>query len=454
MTTAIDKGASGPLARRRRTLVIVLGAAVAVAAMGLTSPLWIKSPQQLAAEAEPPLATVLTAPVERRVLRDVVVLRGEIRAAETYQVTPGSSTGGAAIVTRLDVGPGDTVESGDVVLEVSGRPLVVLHGKTPAYRDLKPGAEGADVAQLQRALRDLGYEPGDREGWFGAGTKRALAEFYHSRGYDPLPASDTDDELIRSARAQIVAADRQVEDARELVETLEDSEETTDQQMRQALTSLTRAREDLDAARAELARVEATTGPMLPLNEYVFLPTRQARIEGLAAAVGTEVQAPLVTFAVGELVVVADLTTAQRTLCKVGAPVEITGDGGWSRSGVIATISDTPGPAQTGGAVEADATGYPMVVTSEEGFDPEHAGQNVRLTVEVASSEREELVVPLAALYLSADGSAYVNKWLPDGHEEPVVVEPGMSAQGYVAVAATSGRLGVGDLVTVGGEPQ
>src|SRR5690606_31904763 len=104
MTTAIDKGASGRLARRRRTLVIVLGAAVAVTAMGLTSPLWIKSPQQLAAEAEPPLATVLTAPVERRVLRDVVVLRGEIRAAETYQVTPGSSTGGAAIVTRLDAG--------------------------------------------------------------------------------------------------------------------------------------------------------------------------------------------------------------------------------------------------------------------------------------------------------------------------------------------------------------
>ena len=49
---------------------------------------------------------------------------------------------------------------GDVVLTASGRPVFVLQGQVPAYRDLTPGLTGADVDQLKQALDRMGFEPG------------------------------------------------------------------------------------------------------------------------------------------------------------------------------------------------------------------------------------------------------------------------------------------------------
>lgn len=456
MTTAgHGADASAPLARRRRVLVAVLGLAVAIAVAGLSSPLWIKSPQQLAAEAKAPPPSVITAPVERRVLRDVLVVRGDVRAAQTLDVTPGSSTGSAAIVTKVKVGQGDTVKAGTVVLEVSGRPLIVFRGATPAYRDLKPGAEGEDVAQLQAALAKLGYAPGDRAGRFGSGTKWALTDFYRSRGYEPLPTNENDEDQLRASRAQVTAAERQVQDARDAVDALDEDSASTDQQKRDAAKALTRAKEDLALARDELARLEATTGPMLPQSEYVFLPSFPARVDGLTAVVGAQVEAPLVTFATGELVVAAELTAAQRTLCQVGAPVEISGDGGLDATGSVTMVGDLAQSPRTGNGPgdESAGAGHPVVVTPAAPLDPQFAGQNVRLNIEVATSGDDELVVPVAALYLAADGSVSVNKRVDDAPEQRVVVEPGMSAQGYVVVTVVSGQLDVGDLVAVGEGP-
>jgi peptidoglycan hydrolase-like protein with peptidoglycan-binding domain len=46
---------------------------------------------------------------------------------------------------------------------------------------LKRGSTGEAVRQLQRALRDLGYDPGDVDGHFGSETESAVKAFQRDR---------------------------------------------------------------------------------------------------------------------------------------------------------------------------------------------------------------------------------------------------------------------------------
>ena len=56
---------------------------------------------------------------------------------------------------------GQRVKPGSILFfRVDGRPVVLLDGTTPAYRDLAPGiVDGGDVLQLNRDLAALGFDP-------------------------------------------------------------------------------------------------------------------------------------------------------------------------------------------------------------------------------------------------------------------------------------------------------
>jgi len=62
------------------------------------------------------------------------------------------------------------------------------------------------------------------------------------------------------------------------------------------------------------------------------------------------------------------------------------------------------------------------------------------------------LTVPLSALSLAADGTSRVQVQGSTGVLEYVVVEPGMSADGYVQVTPVQGALDPGQLVVIGYE--
>jgi peptidoglycan hydrolase-like protein with peptidoglycan-binding domain len=47
---------------------------------------------------------------------------------------------------------------------------------------LKKGSTGDAVRQLQQALKDLGYDPGDVDGQFGSNTESAVEAFQSDRG--------------------------------------------------------------------------------------------------------------------------------------------------------------------------------------------------------------------------------------------------------------------------------
>jgi peptidoglycan hydrolase-like protein with peptidoglycan-binding domain len=86
------------------------------------------------------------------------------------------------VVTSVDVSSGDEVGVGDVLYTVNLRPVVVAAGVVPAFRDLSQNATGADVAQLQRFLAELGFYLGEVDGVFRTSTRLAVRAWQESLG--------------------------------------------------------------------------------------------------------------------------------------------------------------------------------------------------------------------------------------------------------------------------------
>lgn len=83
---------------------------------------------------------------------------------------------------------GQVVAEGQVLYRIDGRPVVLLYGSTPAYRDLQQGESGADVQHLNAALVALGYarevdlSPTSDE--FGWRTRLAVEELQDDLGVE------------------------------------------------------------------------------------------------------------------------------------------------------------------------------------------------------------------------------------------------------------------------------
>jgi hypothetical protein len=183
---------------------VVLSAAVLLAAgWGLAHV--FESPQQREALASPPPPGVVTAEVKLGDLVDQVAVNVDVIRAAQLEV-PLTSATGPAVVTARPVADGGAVEPLHPVLEVNGRPLLLITGAFPMYRELSEGVEGSDVRQLQAALKAAGYVV-TVDGRFGAGTARALDRAYRDLGYEPpgpLPASEI--VVVPRLPAQLVRA--------------------------------------------------------------------------------------------------------------------------------------------------------------------------------------------------------------------------------------------------------
>ena len=90
--------------------------------------------------------------VRRRSLSSRTSVSGTLGYAGSYSVV--NQAAGAA--TSLP-NAGQIVRRGQVLYGVAGQPVILLYGRIPAYRVLKLGMTGADVAQLNANLVALGY---------------------------------------------------------------------------------------------------------------------------------------------------------------------------------------------------------------------------------------------------------------------------------------------------------
>ncbi|MFF9064034.1 peptidoglycan-binding protein [Streptomyces sp. NPDC014891] len=224
--------------------------------------------------------------------------------------------------------------------------------------------------------------------------------------------------------------------------------------------AVARAREDLATAREGLAAARAASGPMVPSGEVAFLESFPARVQDLPVRLGAKAQGAVMTVAAGPLVVHGYVPDHQKGLIRAGQKAEILSevDGADATASVrsVATTRTTPRPdgdpqeGQPAGP-QADADGYLMTLAPARPLDARWTGQNVRLTVQAATTRGKVLVVPVTAVSAGADGSTAVTVVEADGTQRRVTVRPGTSGDGNVEVIALDGgTLGEGDRVVTG----
>ena len=241
-----------------------------------------------------------------------------------------------------------------------------------------------------------------------------------------------------------------------------------------AKRAVQRAREDLAGARTDLGAVLATDGPMLPAAEVVYLDGFPARVDSIPAHVGSKVSgAAVMTVSAGALVVRGTLQEYQKGLVRPGQRVQILSEAsGVTAAATVASVSPTVDSGQASGPVSqeqqnqaqgqdqgqdqgqggpAGPRGYPMVVRPDQPLDPQLAGQDVRLTVEAASTDGVALVVPVTAISAGADGRTVVTVVTKGGAQRRVEVRPGTTGDGFVEVVPVGGGvLAEGDRVVTG----
>jgi putative peptidoglycan binding protein len=168
---------------KRKTWVLA-GAVLVVAVIATGGVVVLSSPKQAAAAA--PQSSANTATIDERELSATVSEAGIL----TYRARPDGSpysviNQAQGTYTELP-GLGRVIAQGHVLYRVNDRPVVLLHGSTPAYRTLSEGAAGPDVAELNADLVALGYatpaQLSRASAAFGAATTTAVRKLQAALG--------------------------------------------------------------------------------------------------------------------------------------------------------------------------------------------------------------------------------------------------------------------------------
>ena len=387
-----------PFRTKRFFLAGVAIGVIAMSATGLAAARLIASPNQLAARSAAPAASVITGVVRMRILSDDIVLRGIVRSGRTVEVKA-SAPYSSVVVTKMIARTGGRVRPGHVIAEIDGRPIILLRGSLPAYRDLREGDSGPDVAQLQAALIRLGYADFDLSGFFGPSTADALAVLYEQLGYS-VPT------------------------------------------YRQPVKKHAKPRPPV---------------PYLPMSEVSYIPAASALVVSSTASTGSEVSAGqvLLRLAVGRPYVTGVLSAQQANLARTGIPARIAWSGA-IKAGAVARISAIPAYAPAGQTLPE----YPLVVKSRRPLPQRLIGSAVRLTLLAPVTGGPVLTVPLTAVFTAAarkgkppahGQSAFVVLVAARGRRKKVPVTTGPAAGGFVAVQPEfAGALEPGDHVLIG----
>jgi multidrug efflux pump subunit AcrA (membrane-fusion protein) len=487
-----------------RTLTIIAVTAVVSLGAGLGLSRLIVSPAEAAAAAAPPEAGPISVPVELRELSNDVVLRGDALYEDPLSITVETGDlGGPAVVTGQVPEVGATIDAGAVVLEVTGRPVILLAGDLPVYRTLRAGVSGPDVLQLKAALGALGIDPGNATSdTYDAATAAAVVRLYQRVGY-PAPGAGEEADAARTAaaegvraaeeqlasarreltaagagstgpervraqaavdtaqarldevsaacdadpgtcvRSEVVAAQGELATARAELAAVAAAPDTSAQQ-----AAVTAAQRALTDARSALAKAEQGVLTPLPAGEVVYLPATPRRVDDVTVRRGSVLAGtPVMSVSGATLQIAGAVDEGDAALFVEGAPAVVALPSGGE---VSATVSTIGGPAPDGAEVPAGRTR--VVVVPDALTDEQRAelqGANVRVTVPVGATQGAVLAVPLAALTAGPGGESRVE--VLDGEISMLVtVEVGLAADGFAEVTPLNGELAEGDRVVVG----
>lgn len=478
--------------RGNKPVWIVAGIAVLSLVAGLVLGRFVISPADAAANAAAPEAGLITVPVELGELSNDVTIRADVGYADAVDVSVAEG-----VVTGRVPEVGAELGGLAVALEIAGRPVIVLPGELPAYRDLQVGATGPDVLQLRQALEAVGISAGDgASDTFDAALANAVARLYTEVGYD-APASEDADESVRAAEQGLLSAEQGVTSAQRELDAARGGADAV--AVREADNAVGSARRELDAARAtgadplavadlqdalglaelrrsqldrpadtgaqqdalaaarsartqaaeELARAREGALATLPQAEVLFLTELPRRVDAVNVERGASASGAALTVSGADVRLTGAAAEADAQLLEVGARA-------------VFELADGTEHAATVSAVEApsgESTRW-SVLLEPDPLEPEQVqqlqGSNVRVVVPVGATEGEVLSVPFAALTAGPGGESRIEVVEGDPRDGDraetrlVTVTTGLAAGGYVEVSPTEGDLGEGELVVVG----
>jgi peptidoglycan hydrolase-like protein with peptidoglycan-binding domain len=390
----------------RPTKLVMLVVTTAAVSAGIA---WVaaspfSTPGSLAAQARPPSPSLVTVPLRRGQLGAVVNFRVDASDKGELSVTaPSDLNGDLPVVTNVSVSKGSPVSAGEVLFAIAGRPVIVLPGRIPEFRDLTPGESGVDVAQLQSALISLGFSIGsDAIGSYGSGTAAAVADLYARAGFAPVFTR-----IERSVKRRGSAGPK--------------------------------------------GHVKTLREATIPRGEVVFVPSLPQRIVGVSIRVGGLASTTRAAVAIGsgKIGIAGRVDSNGQALLRAG-------DRGIARSDVSArtvpvrvqSVASAPTTSISDNGQSAGPT-YTVSLVPTGPVAAGLVGQNLDAQIRTGRSSAGAWIVPAAGVTTTATGSTFITVSVR-GREREIKVTAGLVSGGREAVRAAPGTLFAGEPVVIG----
>lgn len=375
-------------------LLVVVGAAT-VGALGLGG-------DSGGPDAQPAASTTTTTTVERRTLIASSSVEGTVDFGSPAPLLV-KATGTITWLPPV----GAARKRGDQVVRIDDRPVILLYGDLPQYRELAAGpapeqAAGAGSPPRAGAPETAPPPGGERDGTGEASAKRAGST-----------------SVARKAPAAPVFTGNDVEQFERNLAALGFGGFTVDERFTDATTSAVK-RWQQSLGRPGTGRVG--------LGDIVYAngPVRVAKI---GARVGAAAAEDVVSVSAGTKVVTAKGPPDELSWAKKGTPVSVRLPDGSKVPGAVASVADSTAAAKEGGDGTMAIT---VTVQRQQAFGKLRGGEPVTVTY-VAEQRADVLCVPVTALVALAEGGYGLEPAEP-GRSGFVAVQTGMFADGMVEV--------------------
>ncbi|MEU6861040.1 hypothetical protein AB0B28_19460 [Glycomyces sp. NPDC046736] len=417
----------------RLTKSHVVSGVLAVALLGATVTAWYfaaqaRTPAQRAEETSEPDDSVISVRVDQDQLIETIDFDAVLDRTGDFKVPAPSAPEGieTALASKIPLKVGDEVKAGTVLLEVSGRPMIALEGDVPAYRDLQEGDTGPDVEQLQLALQQIYGTP--KTGTFDSRTASDLKKLYDHAGY------------TRATTEEVVQDDTS-DDDEGFVDTGDDAE---------------------SEGNTGGAQTSTVVRGALPASEVVFLPDLPMQVGKINAKQSAPLSSeePVMVLASGDWKLEAELPDATASeLSKLGADAELEFGSGPFQGLPVGEFEletrEVEGEADRWGEGETPMVEKTFAVFAFDKKVIEEAddlapGEKQKVTLVLARSAEDALIVPLSALWTDAEDRTMIT--VLEGEKETerhVEVNVTLRHEGRGVVEPVDGELAEGDKVVI-----
>ncbi|MEV3966753.1 peptidoglycan-binding domain-containing protein [Streptomyces sp. NPDC050698] len=423
MQTDHERGAAPappPRGRRGRRTVLVTSALAVVAAVAVVGALGLGGGGAQDGSSAPPRSHS-TVPVTRATLTERTTVDGQLGYGTEIPL-PVKATG---TVTWLP-GESSTVKRGGTLLRVDDRPVVLLYGTLPMYRELGLTANTRQDTR-QGTRQDAGTE-GDARGEAGQGTADQGPTGDASGA--PAPSGSPTPGGAGAGRTAGTLRGMDVLQFESNLAALGYTGFTVDEEFTDLTArAVERWQKDLGLPRT------GTVG----VGDVVY-SAGKVRIGHAGVRLGSAVTEDALTYTGTSRKVVVNASAAQDSWAVRGAAVTIGLPDGKSVKGEVASVGKkATAPEEGGGEGGSGAPTVPVTITIK---DQESVGrlESAPVTVEYVGRERADvLTVPVAALVALAEGGHGLET--ADGRF--VAVETGLFADGRVEVSGSAVREGM-----------